>query len=110
MLNITPWIEWFLGCLDGAETILAAVLRKAEFWKQHAAADINERQRDILNRLLDGFDGKLTSSRWAAIEKCPPDTALRDIQDLLAQGILVKDNGGGRSTSYSLATGQVEPG
>jgi Fic family protein len=109
-LDITPWIEWFLGCLDrafdGAEQILAAVLRKAEFWKQHAAADLNERQRDILNRLLDGFDGKLTSSRWAAIEKCSPDTALRDIQDLLGQGILVKDSGGGRSTSYSLSTGQ----
>jgi Fic family protein len=105
-LDITPWLEWFLGCLDrafdGAEKTLAAVFRKADFWKKHATAKINERQRDILNRLLDGFEGKLTSSKWALIEKCSPDTALRDIQDLIDQGILAKDEGGGRSTSYSL--------
>jgi Fic family protein len=105
-LDITPWFEWFLGCLDrafdGTEQTLAAVFRKADFWKTHAAAKINERQRDILNRLLDGFEGKLTSSKWALIEKCSPDTALRDIQDLVEQGILAKDEGGGRSTSYSL--------
>lgn len=105
-LNITPWLGWFLGCLDrafsGAETILAAVLEKAEFWKRRAAARINDRQRDMLNRLLEGFDGKLTSSKWATIEKCSPDTALRDIQDLVDQGILAKDDAGGRSTSYSL--------
>jgi Fic family protein len=105
-LEITPWLEWFLGCLDrafdGAEQTLAAVFQKADFWKKHAAAKINERQRDILNRLLDGFAGKLTSSKWALIEKCSPDTALRDIQDLVDQGILIKDQGGGRSTSYSL--------
>ncbi|WP_440639423.1 Fic family protein [Bradyrhizobium sp. PUT101] len=105
-LNVTPWLEWFLGCLEraftGAETILAAVLEKADFWKRHAAARINERQRDMLNRLLDGFEGKLTSSKWAKIERCSPDTALRDIQDLVDQGILAKDEGGGRSTSYSL--------
>jgi Fic family protein len=107
-LNITPWLEWFLGCLDrafsGAETILATVLEKAEFWKRLAAAKINDRQRDMLNRVLDGFEGKLTSSKWAAIEKCSPDTALRDILDLVDQGILAKDKGGGRSTSYSLAS------
>ncbi|UFX42740.1 Fic family protein [Bradyrhizobium sp. 41S5] len=106
-LNVTPWLEWFLRCLDraftGAETILAAVLEKADFWKRHATARTNERQRDMLNRLLDGFEGKLTSSKWARIEKCSPDTALRDIQDLVDQGILAKDEGGGRSTSYSLA-------
>jgi Fic family protein len=105
-LDITPWLEWFLGCLDrafdGAEQTLAAVFQKADFWKKHAAAKINDRQRDILNRLLDGFEGKLTSSKWALIEKCSPDTALRDIQDLIDQGILVKDEAGGRSTSYSL--------
>jgi Fic family protein len=105
-LDITPWLEWFLGCLDrafdGAEKTLAAVFQKADFWKKYAVAKINERQRDILNRLLDGFEGKLTSSKWALIEKCSPDTALRDIQDLVDQGILVKDEGGGRSTSYSL--------
>jgi Fic family protein len=105
-LDITPWLEWFLGCLDGAfdgaEKTLAVVFRKADFWKKHAAAKINERQRDILNRALDGFEGKLTSSKWALIEKCSPDTALRDIQDLVDQGILVKNEAGGRSTSYSL--------
>jgi Fic family protein len=107
-LDITPWLEWFLGCLDrafdGAEQTLAAIFQKADFWKKYAAAKINERQRDILNRLLDGFEGKLTSSKWALIEKCSPDTALRDIQDLVDQGILVKDEGGGRSTSYSLTS------
>lgn len=106
-LDVTPWLEWFLGCLDrafdGAETILAAVLQKAEFWQKHRGAKINERQRDMLNRLLDGFEGKLTSSKWALSEKCSPDTALRDITELVAQGILKKDEGGGRSTSYSLA-------
>jgi Fic family protein len=105
-LEITPWLGWFLGCLDrafgGAEQTLAAVFQKADFWKKHVAAKINERQRDMLNRLLDGFVGKLTSSKWALIEKCSPDTALRDIQDLVDQGILVKDEGGGRSTSYAL--------
>ena len=107
-LNVTSWLDWFLGCLDrafsGAETILASVLEKAEFWKRHAAAKINHRQREMLNRLLDGFEGKLTSSKWATIEKCSPDTALRDIQDLVDQRILAKDAGGGRSTSYSLVS------
>jgi Fic family protein len=111
-LDVTPWLEWFLGCLDrafdGTSKILAAVFQKAEFWKKHAAAKINERQRDILNRLLDGFEGKLTSSKWALIEKCSPDTALRDIQDLVDQGILARDAGRGRSTSYSL-TNNIDP-
>jgi Fic family protein len=105
-LDITPWLEWFLGCLDrafdGAEKILANVFQKAEFWKKHAAVPLNDRQRDILNRLLDGFEGKLTSSKWAKIEKCSPDTALRDINELVERGILTKDPAGGRSTSYSL--------
>lgn len=105
-LDVTPWLEWFLGCLDrafdGTGKILDAVFHKAEFWKKYAAAKINDRQRDILNRLLDGFEGKLTSSKWASIEKCSPDTALRDIQALVEQEILVKDEAGGRSTSYSL--------
>lgn len=105
-LDITPWMEWFLGCLDrafdGAEKTLASVFAKANFWKKHSAAPLNVRQRDIINRLLDGFEGKLTSSKWATIEKCSPDTALRDIDDLLTRGILKKDAGGGRSTSYSL--------
>jgi Fic family protein len=108
-LDVTPWMEWFLGCLDrafdGAEKTLAIVLRKAEFWKRHSATPFNERQRDIVNRLLDGFDGNLTSSKWAIIEKCSADTALRDITDLLQRGLLRKNDGGGRSTSYSLAIG-----
>lgn len=107
-LNVTPWLEWFLDCLDrafdGADKILASVLRKADFWKKHAAAALNERQRNILNRLLDGFEGNLTSSKWAKLEKTSPDTALRDINELVSHGILQKDEGGGRSTSYSLTT------
>jgi Fic family protein len=106
-LEITSWLTWFLGCLDrafdGAENILANVLKKARFWERHTSTNINERQRDMLNRLLDGFDGNVTSSKYAQIEKCSQDTALRDIDDLLKEGILVKDEGGGRSTSYSLA-------
>jgi Fic family protein len=111
-LDITPWMEWFLGCLDrafdGAEKTLAVVFKKADFWREHSSATLNERQRDIINRLLDGFDGKLTSSKWAVIEKCSPDTALRDITDLIARGLLRKDEGGGRSTSYSLAEDTVK--
>lgn len=111
-LDVTPWIEWFLGCLDrafgGTEKTLAIVFRKAEFWKQNAAASLNDRQRDVLNRLLDGFDGKLTSSKWAAVEKCSSDTALRDIADLVERGFLRKNEGGGRSTSYSLVEDAVE--
>jgi Fic family protein len=106
-LDITRWLDWFLACLDrafgGAETILVSVLRKARFWRKHAAAPLNERQRKMLNRLFDGFEGKLTSSKWAKIAKCSADTALRDIADLVARGILEKDAAGGRSTSYSLA-------
>lgn len=105
-LEITPWLEWFLGCLDrafnGAETILAAVLSKARFWERHAGENFNERQKTMLTRVLDGFEGKLTSSKWATITKTSQDTASRDIDDLLARNILVKDAGGGRSTSYSL--------
>jgi Fic family protein len=111
-LDITPWIEWFLGCLDrafdGAEKTLAIVFKKADFWKKHLAASLNDRQRDIVNRLLDGFDGRLTSSKWAVLEKCSPDTALRDVADLVGRGILKKDEGGGRSTSYSLADEPVQ--
>ncbi len=103
-LDITPWMEWFLHCLDrafdGAEDILANVLRKARFWEKHAGAQFNNRQRDMLNRLLNDFAGKLTSSKWAKIEKCSQDTALRDINDLIERGVLRKDAAGGRSTSY----------
>jgi Fic family protein len=106
-LDITRWLAWFLECLDrafdGAEEALAGVIGKARFWETHAGAPLNERQREMLNRLLDGFEGNLTSSKWAKIEKCSPDTALRDITDLVDRGILQKEAGGGRSTSYSLA-------
>jgi len=106
-LDITPWLEWFLACLgraiDGAETILGSVLLKATFWKVHAGESFNERQRSVLNRMLDGFEGKLTSSKWATLAKCSQDTASRDIDDLLTRGILARDAAGGRSTSYSLA-------
>ena len=107
-LDITRWMEWFLGCLDRAfdntETILGNVFAKADFWKSHSALPFNDRQRDIINRLFDGLDGRLTSSKWAKMEKCSPDTALRDIADLIERGILTKDAGGGRSTSYSLVS------
>jgi Fic family protein len=106
-MDVTAWMEWFLGCLgraiDGAETTLAAVLRKARFWQQHRDVPINDRQRVMLNRLLNGFEGKLTTSKWAVITKCSSDTALRDILDLLERGVLVRNLGAGRSTSYSLA-------
>jgi Fic family protein len=112
-LDVTLWLEWFLACLDrafdGAEAILAHVFRKAAFRKQHAEAPLNKRQRDILNRLLHGFEGKPTSSKYAKIEKCSPDTALRDISELVEGGMLAKDEGG-RNTSYSLrATGDNPP-
>jgi Fic family protein len=106
-LDITRWLGWFLACLnrafDGTEVILAGVLRTARFWEKHAGAAFNERQRDMLNRLLGAFEGKLTSSKWAKIEKCSQDTALRDITDLVERGVLRRDEGGGRSTSYSLS-------
>jgi Fic family protein len=105
-LDITPWLRWFLECLDRAfdrtGSVLANVFRKARFWDKNASVSLNDRQRDMLNRLLDGFEGNLTSSRWATIEKCSQDSALRDIDDLLKKGILIKDEAGGRSTSYSL--------
>jgi len=106
-LDITPWLQWFLACLgraiDGAETVLGSVLLKAKFWKAHEGESFNERQRAVLNRVLNGFEGKLTSSKWAALAKSSQDTASRDIDDLLTRKILVKDAAGGRSTSYSLA-------
>lgn len=107
--DITHWIEWFLGCLqralEGAEQALGQVLRKARVWRQiNDTAPVNNRQREIINRLLDGFEGKLTSSKYAKFAKCSPDTALRDIKDLLERGILVKEDAGGRSTNYRLAS------
>jgi Fic family protein len=105
-LDINSWIEWFFGCLgraiEGALSALDIIVHKAKFWETLAEASLNERQRKIITRLLDGLDGKLTSSKWAKIAKCSQDTAYRDILDLLARGILTKNSEGGRSTSYSL--------
>ncbi len=106
-LEITPWMQWFLACLyrafEGAqETTLASVLRKARFWESHAGEPFNERQRKVLSRLLDGYEGKLTSTKWAKLTKCSQDTAGRDIADLVERGIVARDPAGGRSTSYSL--------
>ena len=106
-MDITSWILWFLGCLrravDGAESHLALVLRKARVWKNLAGSPVNARQRRIINLLLDGFEGKLSSSKYAKLTKCSADTALRDIKDLVHRGILGQEEAGGRSTSYKLA-------
>lgn len=105
-LDITEWLTWYLQCmssaLESSELLLSKVLNKAKFWKNNASAIINERQQIMINKLLDDFYGKLTTSKWAKITKCSQDTALRDIQDLIGKGILIKDTGGGRSTSYKL--------
>lgn len=105
-LDITPWLEWFLACLGRAfittETTLGSVLHKARFWDRHAHAPVNDRQRAMLNMLLDGFTGKLTTTKWASLTKCSHDSALRDIQDLIERRMLKKDEAGGRSTSYSI--------
>lgn len=105
--DITEWLDWFLNCLKNAlletEATLKKILRKAEFWKVHESTPINERQRLVLNKLLDGFEGKLQSSKWAKIAKCSSDTALRDIKDLMEKGILQQEEKGGRSTNYELA-------
>ena len=104
--DITEWLSWFLNCLKHAlistEATLHKVLRKTEFWKIHEATIFNERQRLVLNKMLDGFDGKLKSSKWAKIAKCSTDTALRDIKDLIQKGILRQEQEGGRSTNYEL--------
>ncbi len=105
-LDVTRWQDWFLNCLlraiERAQDTLGAVLGKARFWERFAKEPLNERQIKILNRLLDGFEGKLTTSKWAKIAKCSQDTAYRDILNLIGRGALQKDSGGGRSTSYSL--------
>lgn len=105
-LDITKWLLWFMDCLDRAismsEEHLSEIIQKAKFWETNRGVTLNERQRNMLNKLMDGFDGKLTSSKWAKIAKCSPDTALRDIQDLIEKGMLVKEQGGGRSTSYRI--------
>jgi Fic family protein len=106
-MDITPWVEWFLGCLtraiEGAHITLAGVIARARFWEKLRDVPLNERQRLVITRLLDGFEGKLTTSKWAVITKSSQDTALRDIQQLVDRGVLIRNAAGGRSTSYSLA-------
>ncbi|MDZ4287634.1 MAG: Fic family protein [Prosthecobacter sp.] len=106
-LDITLWLTWFLGCLGraiaGADDTLSNVLRKARVWERVNQSPVNERQRRVINRLLDGFEGKLTSSKYAKLAKCSEDTALRDIRVLLDRGILIQNEGGGRSTNYAMA-------
>ena len=105
-LDITAWLKWFLSCygraLASAQEALGSVLRKARFWETPETNNLNDRQRLMMNKLLDGFNGKMNSSKWAQIAKCSQDTAVRDIQDLINKDILVKEAAGGRSTSYAL--------
>ena len=105
-LDVTAWLQWFLAtlhrALDQAQHTLDAVLHKAKVWQGLAGQPLNARQTKVLNRLLDGFEGKLTTAKWAALAKCSPDTALRDIQELVARGVLLKSEAGGRSSSYVL--------
>ena len=105
-MNITPWMDWFLACLgraiDGAQVTLSAVLAKARFWDRIKAVQLNDRQRLLINRLLDGLEGKLTTSKYAKLTKCSQDTAHRDILALVGHGVLIQNPEGGRSTSYSL--------
>jgi Fic family protein len=107
-MDITPWMDWFLGCLgraiDGAHAILGTVLRRARFRERARDVPLNDRQRLVIDRLLEGFEGKLTTSRYARLAKCSPDTALRDILALVERGLLVRGPEGGRSTSYALAS------
>ncbi|WP_138512916.1 Fic family protein [Rhodoferax bucti] len=106
-LDVTPWLDWFLACLlravQGADGLLGGVLDKAQFWQRWAGTPMNARQTLVLNKVLDGMEGKLTNAKWAAIGKCSADTALRDINDMLARGVLARLEGGGRSTAYILA-------
>jgi Fic family protein len=109
-MDVTPWMQWFLGCLgraiDGAQATLSTVLEKARLWERIKNIQINDRQRLVINRLLDGFEGKLTTSKYASIAKCSQDTAHRDILALVDHDVLVRNPEGGRSTSYSLASSQ----
>jgi Fic family protein len=106
-MDATAWMDWFLSCLgramQGAQTALAGVLARSRFWESVAAVPLNERQRLVLMRLLDGFEGKLTTSKWAKLAKCSQDTAARDILALAETGVLIRSREGGRSTSYALA-------
>ncbi len=104
--DITDWLVWFLNCLQKSllqtTVTVQKILLKASFWNAHETTDLNQRQHLMLNKLLDGFEGKLKTSKWAKIAKCSPDTALRDIRDLIHKGILQQEKEGGRSTNYEL--------
>ena len=106
-LDVTAWMEWFLGCLTraivSAQAALAGIIEKARYWEKLRDVPLNERQRLVIKRMLGGFEGKLTTSKWAAMTKSSNDTALRDIHPLVERGVLVRNQAGGRSTSYSLA-------
>jgi len=108
-LDVTVWLQWFLNCLmnaiEASEKVLSIVLDRHKFWNAHATNVLNHRQILMINKIFDGFEGNLTSSKWAKIVKCSPDTALRDIQDLIKKGIFTKQEGGGRSTCYKLIKG-----
>jgi Fic family protein len=112
-MDITQWMVWFLGCLgraiDGAQTTLSDVLAKARFWERVQGVPLNDRQRLVLNRLLDSFEGKLTTSKYAKLARCSQDTAYRDILPLVERGILVRNPEGGRSTSYELSQAAHSP-
>jgi len=112
-LDVTAWMEWFLACLtraiEGAQAALSGVIERARYWEKLRDVPLNARQRVVINRLLEGFEGTLTTSKWAALTKSSTDTALRDIQLLVERGILVRNQAGGRSTSYSLADAPVQP-
>lgn len=117
-LDVTAWLAWFLGCLQRAiarsDDLLAAVYRKAEVWRRLQGRPVNARQRAVLDRLLDGFQGHLTTSKYATFAKCSTDTALRDVRELVEWGVLARNPGGGRSTSYRLVVveglGSARPG
>ena len=105
-LDITEWLRWFLYSLENslinAEKALALVLNKSRFFDKHRLVSLNERQLNMINMLWDGFDDKMSTSTWASMNKCSPDTALRDIQDLISKKMLRKESAGGRSTSYCI--------
>jgi Fic family protein len=107
-MDVTGWMAWFLDCLtraiNGAHAALSGVIAQARYWEKLRDVPLNERQRIVITKLLDGFEGNLTTSKWAALTKSSTDTALRDIQQLVDRGVLVRNQGGGRSTSYSLAS------
>ena len=112
-LDVTDWLLWFLGCFERAvlssDEIAGQVLRKADFWQRHSHHAISERQTRVLNRYLDGFEGKLTAKKWGALGKCSVPTAQRDINDLLQRGMLRRNPGSGKNTSYEVPLDDQEP-